>query len=311
MKKEFVENLRDEIRDSLNEEDGVIDIDIQEVVKNNNTVLTGLVFKTDSNIAPVIYVDHAYEQFEDGKPLDEIVDNIVNTYHESMYRGPKDVEDFLDYDKVKDKLIVSALNTEFNKEMLETHPHQTVEDVSFIARIEAMSDDHGIGTVKVSSEILEAFGVSEDELMTQAWDNMRKMHPPTCKDMIDVIKEMHPEMPEVFADMMEERRGELFVLQTDNGLNGGAYGFDKQTLTNVCEQINSPNIYIMPSSVNEVIIAPESKVDDPERLSGIVSQVNDESVPDEDVLSDNAYFFNSETQELTVVDSDPTMTMKF
>ena len=79
MKKEFVEDLRDEIREALSEEDGVIDIDIQEVVKNNNTVLTGLVFKTDSNIAPVIYVDHAYEQFEDGKPLDEIVDNIINT----------------------------------------------------------------------------------------------------------------------------------------------------------------------------------------------------------------------------------------
>ena len=66
----------------------------------------------------------------------------------------------------------------------------------------------------------------------------------------------------------------------------------------------------MPSSVNEVIVAPESKVDDPERLSGIVGQVNDESVPDEEVLSDNAYFFNSQTQELSVVDTDPAMTMK-
>lgn len=311
MKKDFVETLRDEIRDSLDEKDGVIDIDIQEVVKNNNTVLTGLVFKTDSNIAPVIYVDRAYEQFEDGKPMDEIVENIIDVYHESVYHGPTNADDFLDYDKVKDKLIVSALNTEFNKEMLETHPHQTVEDVSFIARIEAISDDHGIGTIKVSNELLEAFGISEDELMTQAWNNMRNMHPPVCKDMIDVIKGMHPEMPEAFAEMMEERRGELFVLQTDNGLNGGAYGFDKQTLTNICEQIDSPNIYIMPSSVNEVIIAPESKVDDPERLSGIVGQVNDESVPEEDVLSYNAYHFNSETQELSVVDSNPTMTMKF
>lgn len=310
MKKEFVEILRDEIRDSLSEQDGVIDIDIQEVVKNNNTVLTGLVFKTDSNIAPIIYVDRAFEQYEDGKPLDEIVDNIIATYHESIYHGPTEVEDFLEYDKIKDKLYVCALNTELNKDMLSEHPHQSVEDVSFIARIEVNSDSSGVGTIKVNNQLLEAYGVSTAELMEQAWANMRTMHPAQCKDMIDVIKGMHPDMPEAFAEMMEDRRGELYVVQTDNGLHGGAYGFDKETLTKVCEQIDSPNIYIMPSSVNEVIIAPEDKVENPERLSGIVGQVNDESVPDEEVLSNNAYFFNSETQELTVVDSDPTMEIK-
>lgn len=310
MKKDFANELREEILKNLKPEDGVKEIDIQDVVKNNNTTLTGLVFKGDGDVAPIIYVERAYEQHEAGKPMEDIVKSIIDTYHESVYHGPTSAEDFLDYDKIKDKLIVSAVNTEANQEMLKDIPHIEVEDVSIIARIEVSSDAAGVGTVKVNDQLLEAYGVTKEELFDQAWASMKNIHPVECKDMIDVIKGMHPEIPEPFAEMMEERRGELFVVQTDNGLNGGAYGFDKETLTKICDQIDSPNIYIMPSSVNEVIVAPESKVDDPERLSGIVGQVNDESVPDEEVLSDNAYFFNSQTQELSVVDTDPAMTMK-
>lgn len=310
MNRNFVEDLKNEVLKNLKPEDGISELEIQDVTKNNGINLTGLVFKGESNVAPIIYVNQFFDRFEQGSTISELANMMIQTYRDSLQNSPTNTEDFLDYDKMKDKLIVSAMNTENNKELLKDIPHVEIEDVSIIVRVEVSSDENGVGTIKVNNDLLEKYDVSKDELFEQAWANMKSMHPPICKDMIDVIKGMHPEMPEVFADMMEERRGELFVVQTENGFNGGAYGFDKETLTGICEQIDSPNIYIMPSSVNEIIVAPESMVDDPERLSGIVGQVNDESVPDEEVLSDNAYFFNSETQELSVVATDPSMDMK-
>lgn len=310
MKKEFVEDLRDVILEKLNEDDGVNFIEIQDVVKNNNTVLTGLVFKSDSDIAPVIYVDSAYEQYQDGRSIEGIADDIIRTYHESIYHGPTTAEDFLDYNQIKDKLIVCAMNEEANSEMLEDIPHESVLDIAIIARVEVTSDENGIGTVKVNDELLEAYGVTKEELFEQAWANMRVMHPMECKDMIDVIQHIDPNVPDEIKAMMDEHRGEMYVVQTDNKLHGAPYGFDKQSLNSICDQIGSQNIYVLPSSVNEVIVIPEGKVDDPERLTDIVGQVNDESVPADEILSDNAYFYNSQTEELSIVDTQQTMDIK-
>lgn len=306
MNKEFVENLKSVITNRIDEMDGVTGIDVQEVVKNNNNVLTGLVFKNESDVAPIIYVDKAYAQFEAGKSLDDIASEIISTYKESMYHGPSDSSDFLNYDKIKDKLYVCALNEETNREMLKEIPHQKVADVALIARIEVSSDSEGIGTVKVNDQLLEAYGISEDELFEQAWSNMKEIHPVVCKDMVDIFKELNPGLPE---DIMGDHRGEMYVVQTANQMHGASYGFDKETLNNICEKIESPNVYILPSSINEVIIVPEEKVDDPDQLVSIVAHVNDESVPPEDVLSNSAYFYNSETQDLTIVTAEPEMSM--
>lgn len=303
MNNKFVDELKESIWDRLSDEDDVNSIEVQEVVKNNNTTHTGLVFKGDSDIAPIIYVDNAYEEYQGGRTIDGIADDIVKTYHNSIYHGPTSAEDFIDYEKVKDKLIVCAMNEEANAEMLKDIPHESVLDVAIIARIEVTSDENGIGTVKVNDELLEAYGITKEELFEQAWANMKAMHPMECKDMIDVIQGIDPNIPDEVKEMMDEHRGEMFVVQTDNKLHGAPYGFDKESLNSVCEQIESQNIYICPSSVNEVIVIPESKVDDPGRLIGIVGQVNDESVPSDEVLSNNAYFYDSQTEEISIVDT--------
>lgn len=307
MNKEFVEELRDKIMENLNVEDGVENIEIQDVVKNNNMTLTGLVFKGDSNVAPVIYVEKAYEDYCAGRPIEDIATSMIDTYHQSLVAGPRDTEALLNYDNVRDKLLVSVMNAEVNKDMLEGMPHQTVEDVAFYVRVEVSSDNHGIGTFKVNNEVLEHYGVSQEQLFEDAWASMKSNHPVECKDIIDILRDMHPELPEEAFAVVEERRGDMYVLVTDNKFNGAPYGFDKETLTQICEKIDSDSVYVIPSSINEAIVVPVASVEHPERLADVVCEVNDESVPEDEVLSDNVYFFDSQTQEFSIVDRGPSM----
>lgn len=318
--KNFAEKLRTRILMEMNKED--LSIEIQDVTKNNNASYTGLVFKVEKDdIAPVIYVNDFYDQYINGREIEDITQNIINVYIKSLDQKPLNPYDLLDYEKIKNQLFVSAVNTERNAEMLKNTPHTECGDVSCIVRIEVNSDTNGIATVKVDNNIIKALGISEEELFNQAWKSMKNLHPAIVKDMVDITKEMPgfpdfmldmmeerigemKEMPDFLnfmLDMMEERRGEMYVLQTDNKLNAAAYGYDKDTLNGVCEKVNSVEIYILPSSINEVIILPGNRVDNPDILPSIVSQVNDESVPYEEVLSDNIYSYNAITHEFSVI----------
>ena len=68
-------------------------------------------------------------------------------------------------------------------------------------------------------------------------------------------------------------------------------------------------VYVLPSSVDEVLIMPKSAALDHEMdiqdLARMVQQVNVEAVRPEDRLSDNVYEYDSQTQSLILVCAGP------
>ena len=58
------------------------------------------------------------------------------------------------------------------------------------------------------------------------------------------------------------------------------------------------NYYILPSSIHEVIIIPESQTPDKDTLNEMILEVNETQVELEDVLSDHVYYYNREYKTL-------------
>ena len=52
--------------------------------------------------------------------------------------------------------------------------------------------------------------------------------------------------------------------------------------------------YIIPSSVHEVIMIPESWIEDPAELGFMVREVNEKAVPSDEILSDSVYHYDME-----------------
>lgn len=52
------------------------------------------------------------------------------------------------------------------------------------------------------------------------------------------------------------------------------------------------SLYILPSSVHEVILLPDNGEESPEELRRMIREVNREHVAPEEVLSDNLYYFD-------------------
>ncbi len=67
---EFKASVAEQIKDYLPEKYADATVDLQDVTKNNDTVLTGLLIRTeDSNIAPNIYLENFFAQYQDGEDL--------------------------------------------------------------------------------------------------------------------------------------------------------------------------------------------------------------------------------------------------
>ncbi|MGN0394758.1 MAG: DUF5688 family protein, partial [Coprococcus sp.] len=87
---EFQETLLKELESRL---DSHISLNPITTTKNNNTLKHGIEFSNDtSNISPVLYLDEWYELYLDGKSLSQIVDDIVDLYHQAANISFTDTE---------------------------------------------------------------------------------------------------------------------------------------------------------------------------------------------------------------------------
>jgi hypothetical protein len=56
--------------------------------------------------------------------------------------------------------------------------------------------------------------------------------------------------------------------------------------------------FVLPSSIHEVIVVPESKGLDAEEMCKMVKEINETQVAPEEVLSDHAYFYRRKERQL-------------
>lgn len=314
MEREFIDELKASVMDKLNDKDNVKEIEIKEVTKNNSQVCTGMVFKNDSNIAPIIYFDDMYKDFNNGTPIDDLAERMVNSYRDSQNVGKIDMDQFFDFDKVKDKIFVCARNAEKNSEQLKDVPHEIKNDVAIMYKIEVQRNGEGLGAVTITDDLMKQYGVDINDISNIAWENTKRMYPVDFNDMTDVLKRMM--FPDGFPvgddmmDMMEEHRGEMYVLTNSFGVNGAVYAFDNDVLKDISEKIGDTNLIILPSSINEVIILPQKNVESKESLRGIVGEVNQsDAVPESDFLSNNIYCYDRLKNELVTFVPEQEMQM--
>ena len=66
-------------------------------------------------------------------------------------------------------------------------------------------------------------------------------------------------------------------------------------------------MYILPSSIHEVILLPSDRINDPTKLLSMVHDANTTVVSIGDVLSDSVYYYDRKTDHITEIVSDEKM----
>ena len=106
---EFMDYVKENVADYLPEKFEQAEITVHQMVKNNDVMLDGLnIHNPDSNLSPNIYLNPLYEQYENGRDLDEIVAEVADTYVENMGSAltrdfQLNVDDIRNFEAVKEQ----------------------------------------------------------------------------------------------------------------------------------------------------------------------------------------------------------------
>lgn len=296
--KQFAEVVKDEAAKRLGTE---YEVDIAERLKSNGVVMTQLcIRKKDCQVCPSIYLENFFEEYREGKELQAVTDNILSYYGSipDMSDRAKEVTKDLNYEILKRKTICKLINTRENQTLLEAVPSIPYLDMSIVFFIYSDMVKGIRTTAIVDNRIMEKWGITVDELYQTALANMRKDFPPYLADIDVLVSENTTENLLDGESVFEpgDYGYGLFVLSNRENFYGAAVllypGLMKQ-----CKEKLGTDFYILPSSVDEVILAPlpdgKEGFLDAYELSHIIQTVNEELISIEERLSNHAYRYCS------------------
>lgn len=295
--------------EELTKEDNLVVIQ-KPVFKNNGLKLDGLVIKElDSEIAPIIYINEWYEEFLKGKTIEEIADGILLLSGRAIAEDTVPTVPEFNWKSIKDKLYVSVINADANEELLKETPHRRIDDLAVIAKIRVEQPLIENASIRVTNTILPLLTKTKDEVLNQAISNTEKLDF-KCRTMREMICGMLDEEPEL-ADEIFSMEGEspMFVVTLPNGIDGASVLACKDALTRMVDKVGE-DVYILPSSIQEVILISKSVGVELEDLQEMVREVNRNEVAAGEVLSDNVYQFDRKTKKLSIAKPDDNVEKK-
>lgn len=283
-------------------------ITIQSVNKNNGLVLTGItILRKDCNIAPTIYLNQAFEQYQEGRTLESICREFIRVYEEHKVETDFDVSCVTDFSKVQSRICYKLINAEKNEVLLTDVPHILLEDLAVIFYILVSSDVEGTGTVTIRNNMLELWNVNADTLYELALANTQRLFRGTVQSMANVMmdilsKQMDEESAMEFFDMMvgEDDVIPMYVCTNTMKLNGAGVILYNGLLQEFADRVGS-DVFILPSSIHETLLIPANADMDAEYLRDMVRTVNRTEVAPDEILSDSVYRYNRLTDRVELV----------
>jgi hypothetical protein len=301
--REFIEKMKAGVREYLPEDvKGDIIIDDVEVVKMNDQKLHGLTFRMPgSEAAPTLYVDDMFRAYKDGMDISELTSELANMYTGSR-DGVKPPEVDLSYDNLKDNLTVRLLEKKRNREFLSNMPHVSVGNgLAVIADINMGEGIGGEWRIAVNNGVLEQLGVDSETLFADAMKNSVIMEPAQLVDMGNALFEpQRINLLERDEPIAPENVGSMYVLTNASGSLGAAAMFYPDVKEKAADLIGG-DYYILPSSIHEVILVPDTLDVKAKDLCEMVKQANRTVVEDQDILSDSVYHYSKDEHRLDKV----------
>lgn len=264
--------------------------EIQEVLKEhgisteivnvcrNGTKRTGFRICTGAKVTPVVYLDPCATEAE----LLEYVDNALRK------RQPA-----FDTDVLENKQSVLA-NSIVCVQKISDEPiiKRTLMNLEIYVRI-CLPDSGWDGqfSIKATHSFIDALGVTESALWEAALNNTAGGL--TVREIGEVMASIGFAFPIGPVPM--------YVAGTKSCLNGAAAILYPDIFGDFCRRNGFGGILILPSSIHELMVIPDSMDASPRDLLGIVSDINEECVLPEEQLTPAVYRYTLETNEVRLV----------
>lgn len=182
-------------------------------------------------------------------------------------------------------------------------PSRDFLDCQIVYKYMVTMDDKEMASVMIDNDMMNAHGVTEQELYDAAYKNTRNFFPENVATMADIMSELMIKdgVPEDIVEMMYDDFSmdkNMWVISNDNSVNGSVNILYDDILSGISEKAGG-DLCIFPSSVHECIAICDDGTVDYEDFAGMVNNVNMSAVDIRDRLSNQVYKYDSKKHELT------------
>ncbi len=288
----FIERVERSIMTYLPNPDGM-SAEVREVHKNNGITLQGLTIKDEnSNIAPTIYLEQFYDEYNQGSEFSEVMCDIVATY-ENHKKGviPGFSLECLENESIFGELV----NARSNEQLLKDIPYKTVYDGRYAVIFRYQVDVSGTGgSVLITDDIAAIKGLSIDDLYKYATTNSGEQNTPKLQTMGSVLGAMFGDSS-IDADVPN-----LYVISNETQHYGSFMIMRPETQKILMDNFDSDILFI-PSSIHELLLMRYNNDIDVKAVNKMIQEVNQTVVDSEDILGDE-YFILRKTDSGFIFD---------
>jgi hypothetical protein len=310
-------------------------VEINHVVKNNSIELDGLiVLKEKESITPNIYMNSYYEKYLAGGSVKEMVEDIILIYEQSRVDTERNTLHIrYELDEMKSCIIFRLINYDRNRKLLLDVPYIQFMDLAVTFHCLVKNNEKGIGTIRITNEHIRSWMIDIEYLKEIARVNTPILFPPVVRDMNEILYEMLegeglassmsgrdsnelsanteetisnycPSESEDYYQMTlhgaeSVKTNVLYVITNDKGINGASCLLYPEVIKQLALKLDS-DLYILPSSIHEIIAVKANETMNKKVFREMVFDVNRTQVPEEDILSDNVYYYSRNRDAITL-----------
>lgn len=189
----------------------------------------------------------------------------------------------------KKSLFVKLVNTERNESLVEQSISKEFLDLSAVVRVVLKMDKEGMASMALSKGDAEILGMTEEEIYAAALANTLRLFPPKLMNLGRYVEmSIGGKLP------FGEDEVTTYILTNQKEVDGAIYFMSPEVVGAIAEALED-DLYILPSSVNEVLLVRASELEDGvDELKEMVRDANETVVAEKDILSYNVYHYDKE-----------------
>ena len=227
-----------------------------------------------------------FQMLSGGMDYESVMERIADTAAVTYAERPAFTVEFIEcYEAVKDRLMIQLIGREGNEEILQRIPHHPIEDMEVVYRLHVQDTADGRATALVTNAMLEHYGITAEQLQQDAFVSALSHEPYEIKTIAEIINEL------VGAEVIPKGELPVYVASNKERMNGAGVIAYPGFMEDATKRLGG-NFYVLPSSIHEVILVPDTFEISSRELQDMVKAINAEQVKPKDKLSDRVYHYD-------------------
>lgn len=262
-----------------------------EQIKKHSSSYAGMVMRAENETcASVVNMDEIYDRYLKGDPPEKLLDAMAEIIMVRNPFKPDFAKEVTNYEKVKDKLYIRVTNAEDAQGRFSNCPHTIHGEFLISYNVRFKCGENNFASILIDNNMLEIYGITEDELRRDAMENAEKIFEPRYNTLAEIAEEG-------FEDILPECMADMVLISDQYSRAGSAVLFYPGILDRIAEKTGG-DFYLYPYSEICSLAFPKRHLENFGEYQRFVTATYS---PDSDgrLLSTNLYYYDAENHVMT------------